>query len=174
MNEPARAGGSCRHGDRVVWVDPYTGQVEEFLDGFSFTMSTVDTHWAGVDVTPDGNTVIVTDRGAQAIYVFGFVEELDEQPRRAAHPPDGVELIKIIATDEFVVIDHRIERLRTAGGHPQRRRVTRRVGRGQFPERFEGPPRGVRIGRVSTAGQRRRSVSSAGSRPSLCATTTST
>ncbi len=66
-------------GDRVVWVDPDTGQVDEFLDGFSFTMATVDTPWAGVDVTPDGNTVIVTDRGAHAIYVFGFVEELDEE-----------------------------------------------------------------------------------------------
>ena len=65
--------------DRVVWVDPETGQVDEFLGGFSFTISEINTHWAGVDITPDGNRVIVTDRGAQAIYVFVFHADIDAE-----------------------------------------------------------------------------------------------
>lgn len=69
-------------GDRVVWMHPETGAVEPFLEGFSFTLAESDTPWAGVDFSPEGSRIVVTDRGAQALYVFAYFADADE---------DGVE-----------------------------------------------------------------------------------
>ena len=51
-------------GGRVLRVDPATGNVSEVFTGFGGPT------WAGVDTSPDGRQVIVTDSGSDAIYVF--------------------------------------------------------------------------------------------------------
>ena len=51
--------------DRLVRVDPSTGIVSDVFTGFS------NISWAAVDVTPDGLQLVVTDHGANMIYVFG-------------------------------------------------------------------------------------------------------
>jgi hypothetical protein len=52
-------------GGRLVRVDPATGAVSDMITGFTTWYS-----WAGVDITPDGSQLIVTDHGASTIYVF--------------------------------------------------------------------------------------------------------
>jgi hypothetical protein len=54
---------------RVVRVsvsgDPADGTLSEVITGLSGSFT-----WAGIDVTPDGSQIIVTDYGANAVYVF--------------------------------------------------------------------------------------------------------
>lgn len=59
--------------DEVLRVDPNTGNVSVMFSGFSF----IDccTEFAGLDFTPDGSRLIVTDRGGSAIYEFLRVPE---------------------------------------------------------------------------------------------------
>ena len=58
--------------DEVLRIDPNTGNVSVMFSGFSF----IDccTEFGGLDFTPDGSQLIVTDRGASEIYVFQVPE----------------------------------------------------------------------------------------------------
>ena len=57
--------------DKVYRVNPATGAVSDALPGFSFTFTPADqASYAGVDFAPDGQTMISTDKGVNAIYVF--------------------------------------------------------------------------------------------------------
>ncbi len=58
--------------DQVLRIDPSTGNVSVMFSGFSF----IDccTEFSGLDFTPDGSQLIVTDRGDGAIYVFQVPE----------------------------------------------------------------------------------------------------
>lgn len=52
--------------DRIVTVDPGSGTVGDLATGFSFGADA----WAGVDVSPDGRQLVVSDDTAGRIYVF--------------------------------------------------------------------------------------------------------
>jgi hypothetical protein len=54
-------------GMRVVRIDPIGGTVSDVITGFL----TGSYAWAGVDISPEGLQLIVTDRTAAKIYVFG-------------------------------------------------------------------------------------------------------
>jgi DNA-binding beta-propeller fold protein YncE len=54
--------------DRILRVDPVTGAVTVVLSGFSFNNETTDT--AGLDVSPDGRLLIVTERLTNTVYTF--------------------------------------------------------------------------------------------------------
>ncbi len=57
--------------NRLVRVDPDTGDVRDMFTGFSFSTDAVGTvAWAGVDVSPNGVEIFLTDRGARTIYTF--------------------------------------------------------------------------------------------------------
>ena len=57
-------------GERIVRVVPASGVVTDVFTGFSFSGD----NWAGVDVSPDGRRIIVTDHGADSIYTFALCE----------------------------------------------------------------------------------------------------
>ncbi len=60
--------------DKVYRVNPSTGAVSDALPGFAFVFTlAADASYAGVDFSPDGQTLIITDKGADAIYVFSRV-----------------------------------------------------------------------------------------------------
>jgi len=50
---------------RVVRIDRTTGAVAELVTGLSATWG-----WAGIDLSPDGRRLVLTDRGENAIYVL--------------------------------------------------------------------------------------------------------
>ncbi|MHC4695976.1 MAG: NHL repeat-containing protein [Planctomycetota bacterium] len=54
-------------GDRVVRVDPGTGTVTDVFTGFG-DLSLVS--WAGIDASPEGRRIIVTDTAQDAVFVF--------------------------------------------------------------------------------------------------------
>jgi hypothetical protein len=54
---------------RLLRVNPATGAVSEMVTGFSGIL------WAGVDTTPDGNHIFVTDYSGDTIYTFSRVPE---------------------------------------------------------------------------------------------------
>ena len=58
--------------DEVLRVDPVTGAVSVMFSGFSF----IDccTEFAGLDFSPDGSMLFVTDRGDGAVYTFSVPE----------------------------------------------------------------------------------------------------
>ena len=57
--------------DKIYSVNPVTGAVNDALPGFPFIFTlAIDASYAGVDFSPDGQTLIITDKGADAIYVF--------------------------------------------------------------------------------------------------------
>ncbi len=51
---------------RVVRVNRASGLVSDIVTGFSSTLL-----WAGVDISPEGRLLVVTDYGADQIYLFG-------------------------------------------------------------------------------------------------------
>lgn len=53
---------------RVIRVEPTSGAVSNLITGFAFGN---DDGWSGIDITPDGRQLIVSDFGGDAIYVFG-------------------------------------------------------------------------------------------------------
>jgi len=53
-------------GERLVRVNLVTGTVSNVFTGFSIPGD----GWAGVDVTPDGTQIFITDDGADEIYTF--------------------------------------------------------------------------------------------------------
>lgn len=57
-------------GARVVRVDPINGVVSDMFVGFDMSIDTVT--WGGIDVTPDGSRIIVTDGSAGRVYVLGL------------------------------------------------------------------------------------------------------
>ena len=56
--------------DRLVRVDPATGAVSDLFTGFGDLLLA---NWAGVDITPDGKTIFVTDNADGKIYGFSAV-----------------------------------------------------------------------------------------------------
>ena len=54
---------------RLLRVNPTTGAVSEMVTGFAGVL------WAGVDTTPDGNHIFVTDWTGDMIYTFSRVPE---------------------------------------------------------------------------------------------------
>ncbi len=52
--------------DRLVRIDPQTGALSDMITGLTVR----DNAWAGVDVTPDGQNIIISDAGAESIYVY--------------------------------------------------------------------------------------------------------
>lgn len=59
--------------DQLLRIDTATGQVAVVVSGLTVADFITDT--AGLDVSPDGKTLFVTDRGADKIYVFSMVPE---------------------------------------------------------------------------------------------------
>lgn len=59
--------------DKVLRIDPETGTTTTVIEGLTVGNAITDT--AGLDVSPDGTKLIVTDRGADEIYVFSLVPE---------------------------------------------------------------------------------------------------
>ncbi len=59
--------------DTIVRVDPVTGAVSTVLGGFSFNTGTTDT--TGLDVSPDGRFLFVTERITNSVYTFALVPE---------------------------------------------------------------------------------------------------
>lgn len=59
--------------DEVLRIDPATGNTTVVFSGFSFIECCTD--FAGLDVSPDGQRIFVTDRGSAAIYTFSLVPE---------------------------------------------------------------------------------------------------
>jgi YD repeat-containing protein len=55
-------------GRRLVRVDPYTGAVSNMITAFQMPAGVPNR--AGVDITDDGGRIVVTDTGADRIYVF--------------------------------------------------------------------------------------------------------
>jgi hypothetical protein len=55
-------------GLRVVRIDPASGAVSDVITGF---LTSGGAAWAAVDIAPDGLQLIVTDRTAGKVYVFG-------------------------------------------------------------------------------------------------------
>lgn len=54
--------------DRIVRVDPLTGATSTVIEGFTFNDGTTDT--TGLDVSPDGQFLFVTERLTGTIYTF--------------------------------------------------------------------------------------------------------
>ncbi len=54
---------------QIYSVDPATGVVIDALPGFTFAFPSGST-WAGVDISPDGQQLIISDKGSDIIYVF--------------------------------------------------------------------------------------------------------
>jgi hypothetical protein len=67
---------------QLIRVNPETGEVHPIVDGVFIGQ----TPYAGVDVTPDGRQVFITDRASQAILTFNvrsaadFVRAIEENP----------------------------------------------------------------------------------------------
>jgi DNA-binding beta-propeller fold protein YncE len=57
---------------KIYEIDPVSGVAIDMLPGFVFAFPTGST-WAGIDISPDGQQLIITDQGADAIYVFSRV-----------------------------------------------------------------------------------------------------
>ncbi len=82
--ESGRNGG----GARVVRVDPNTEKVSEVITGFEMFGGAL----CGIDITPDGRRLIVTDTGADKVYTFTLGPDvLDEEwsLTRTVHFEDG-------------------------------------------------------------------------------------
>ena len=62
-------------GDRLVRVNPGTGNVSEVFTGFSIPFDGdgdgLEAGWGGVDITPGGDRLVITDRNRNYIYIFG-------------------------------------------------------------------------------------------------------
>ena len=56
--------------DRIVRIDPDTGELTTILSGFLFSQGVPHAGWTGIDITPDGSRIIVTDSGAGEIYTY--------------------------------------------------------------------------------------------------------
>lgn len=59
--------------DQLLRIDTATGQVTVVIENFTVGDNITDT--AGLDVSPDGTTLFVSDRGSDEIYVFSLVPE---------------------------------------------------------------------------------------------------
>lgn len=59
--------------DEVLRIDPVTGATSVVINGFSFIDCCTDI--AGLDFSPDGSMLFVTDRGTETIYTFSMVPE---------------------------------------------------------------------------------------------------
>ncbi|MCA9951607.1 MAG: hypothetical protein KDE48_18280 [Anaerolineales bacterium] len=57
---------------KIYELDPLTGTVNDMLPGFVFAFPT-GSSWAGIDISPDGQQLIITDKGVDAIYVFSRI-----------------------------------------------------------------------------------------------------
>jgi hypothetical protein len=66
--------------DAVLSIDLVTGAASEVVDGFSFNA----VNWAGIDTSPDGAYMFVTDAGADRVYVFA--RDFNEQPVAVCAP----------------------------------------------------------------------------------------
>ena len=60
---------------RIVRIDPATGEISNLFVNFNTVSS-----WAGLDVSPDGNKLIVTDDGDDVIYIFEKVHVFNSPP----------------------------------------------------------------------------------------------
>lgn len=66
---------------RLLRVNPASGAVSEMVTGFTGLL------WAGVDATPDGNRMFVTDWGGDMVYTFSRVPENQFHFTKTALPP---------------------------------------------------------------------------------------
>ena len=55
--------------ERIVRLNPTTGLVTPIVSGFTFNSGSV-IHWSGVDVSPDGNQIFVSNTTGNEIYTF--------------------------------------------------------------------------------------------------------
>lgn len=59
--------------DQLLRIDPLTGAVNVVIAGLTIGDVALDT--AGIDTSPDGSLLIITDRGSEAIYTFAMIPE---------------------------------------------------------------------------------------------------
>jgi hypothetical protein len=67
--------------DRLLRVNPSTGAVSEMFTGFTGVF------WSGLDISPDGNRIFVTDYSGDTIYTFGKVAQDQFSFDKIALPP---------------------------------------------------------------------------------------
>ncbi|MBI4675462.1 MAG: hypothetical protein HY741_27775 [Chloroflexi bacterium] len=51
---------------KIIRVNPTTGATSDVVSGFARL------YWGGVDISPDGNTLVVSDYDGDAVYVFSY------------------------------------------------------------------------------------------------------
>ena len=67
--------------DRLLRVNPGTGAVSEMFTGFTGVF------WGGLDISPDGNRIFVTDYTGDTIYTFTKVAQDQFSFEKIALPP---------------------------------------------------------------------------------------